>query len=559
MGTVNVTGAWPSTLVKVGEYAFKDTDTGAGADLFSVTSIGRDAFYNAGLTGTLTLADGLTIIPTNAFRDNTGIVGVVSIPDSVTTIDAAAFAGTSIQEIHTSSESSLVSIDANAIPNTLRILELPPSLVEEFVKGTSGVLGDMTGKSIAWVTVRSRGDLTNEQKTSIKDKFPPNIQVEFVVLTKCVEGVCTTGFTTKPGFKHITCFGSECRVDECCLMTPSCNNADGQGALFDCGATHHFTGGNTACAGTQCLVTECCTENPTCDDIDGQGAAFSANNCGYGRTLKSDLSGICTDKECTADMCCDRHNSCNVKTIQLIGGELISPYDACDVYQITHTAYHVSYFTGEAKYFSQSTGACPNKECTGQLGGATSGGSSDCCGYVKYCDDVYGNSMPGFPKQSDDPYFFMDDDDFEAANATRPRETRFACPAGKRVVKGQRCDRTQNNFEVIGIDISARVYSYDEYDCTEQQCCQTATTCDGFTCGVFSTLKSGAENIACEGESCTAEECCNPNPVCPSAPEFSCPVGKQSINNPEMFSVLLQHAQRAIAVYMHTVIQDKKD
>ena len=165
----------------------------------------------------------------------------------------------------------------------------------------------------------------------------------------------------------------------------------------------------------------------------------------------------------------------------------------------------------------------------------------------------------GFPKQSDDPYFFMDDDDFEAANATRPRETRFACPAGKRVVKGQRCDRTQNNFEVIGIDISARVYSYDEYDCTEQQCCQTATTCDGFTCGVFSTLKSGAENIACEGESCTAEECCNPNPVCPSAPEFSCPVGKQSINNQKMFSVLLQHAQRAIAVYMHTVIQDKKD
>ena len=334
----------------------------------SVTSIGRDAFYNAGLTGTLTLADGLTIIPTNAFRDNTGIDGVVSIPDSVTTIDAAAFAGTSIQEIHTSSESSLVSIDANAIPNTLRILELPPSLVEAFVAGTSGVLGDMTGKSIAWVTVRSRGDLKNEEKTSIKDKFPPNIQVEFVVLTKCVEGVCTTGFTTKPDFEHITCFGSECRVDECCLMTPSCNNADGQGALFDCGATHHFTGGNTACAGTQCSVAECCTQNPSCDDIDGQGAAFLADDCGYGRSLKSDLSGICTDKECTADMCCKRNPTCSEDSIQGRRGRTWSPYEICNrgLNRYLQTRYYV--IGGEAKYFAQSTGSCPSGTCSGNLG-----------------------------------------------------------------------------------------------------------------------------------------------------------------------------------------------
>ena len=71
--------------------AFNNFSALKSVDLNSVTSIGNRAFYDTGLTGSLTIPDSVTSICNWAFYSCNGLTGSLTIPDSVTSIGNYAF------------------------------------------------------------------------------------------------------------------------------------------------------------------------------------------------------------------------------------------------------------------------------------------------------------------------------------------------------------------------------------------------------------------------------------------------------------------------------------
>ncbi len=83
-------------VTMIGSYAFDDCSglTGSLTIPEGVTTIGEFAFYDcSGLTGSLTIPEGVTSIGIYAFYGCSGLTGSLTIPESVTTIGYSAFYG----------------------------------------------------------------------------------------------------------------------------------------------------------------------------------------------------------------------------------------------------------------------------------------------------------------------------------------------------------------------------------------------------------------------------------------------------------------------------------
>ena len=87
-----------TSLVEIGKSAFSETNL-AGTLMIpsTVTQIGSDAFYYTGLTGLdLSKATSLVEIGDRAFLGATNLAGTLAVPNTVTTIGTGAFANTNL-------------------------------------------------------------------------------------------------------------------------------------------------------------------------------------------------------------------------------------------------------------------------------------------------------------------------------------------------------------------------------------------------------------------------------------------------------------------------------
>lgn len=188
---------FPDDLESIGSGAFSRCSSLKGSLTIPnhIAVIESDTFSYCGFTGTLILPSGLVKIQSSAFSF-TSLKGELNIPSSVTTIGGSAFSNTLFNG-NLVLPSDLISLGTNAFSRCWRlsgVVEIPSSIVAipgSLFNGCTGLEGVILHKDVEVVEAYAFGGCTGLNSIVCKAKNPP------VISANSFNGVAKDNFTVE--------------------------------------------------------------------------------------------------------------------------------------------------------------------------------------------------------------------------------------------------------------------------------------------------------------------------------------------------------------------------